>query len=219
MSDKSTLDDIRNELDTGDILLFHNDPSYHGLKDIFFTIFNKFISFFTHSRYTHSCIIVKDPNFGPKPLKGLYIFESSYEFFNDAEDGERKLGVELEDFDTFMESYQGDVYWRKLTTNRNTVFYETLKETHNVAHNRPYDVIPTDWLRAFVHMNKGNTQNTKRFWCSALVAFAYTKWGFLQKDTPWTLISPKQLGTEPQSSPLQFQKCTLAPEQLIRPAK
>ena len=113
-----------------------------------------------------------------------------------------------------MESYNdGEVYWRKLNCTRDNRFYEKLAEAHNVVHNRPYDVIPTDWLKAALHINKGNTQKKKTFWCSALVAYIYVCWGFLDNNTPWTLVSPKMLGTEsPDNYELKFDNCTLESE-------
>ena len=113
-----------------------------------------------------------------------------------------------------MESYNdGEVYWRKLNCTRDNRFYEKLAEAHNVVHNRPYDVIPTDWLKAAFHINKGATQKKKTFWCSALVAYIYVCWGFLDNNTPWTLVSPKMLGTEsPDNDELKFDNCTLESE-------
>ena len=45
-----------------------------------------------------------------------------------------------------------------------TKFYDTLKEIHNVAHNRPYDVMPLDWVKAyFKDYDSKNTQNKQDF--------------------------------------------------------
>ena len=69
--------------------------------------------------------------------------ESSYEKFVDTEDGEYKLGCELEDFDKVMEDYKkncGSVYWRKLNCDRDNNFYKNLTDAHSVLHNRPYDI-------------------------------------------------------------------------------
>ena len=53
----------------------------------------------TKSKYSHCAIIVRDPTFCAEEKKGLYVLESSYEKFVDSEDGEYKLGCELEEFD------------------------------------------------------------------------------------------------------------------------
>ena len=76
------------------MLLCHHIPVYDGWFNAAFSIFNTLIDYFTESRYDHSAIIVKDPPFLPKLEKGIYVLESSYESFPDAEDGEYKLAQE-----------------------------------------------------------------------------------------------------------------------------
>lgn len=170
----------------------------------------------TGSKYSHCAIIIKNPRFTCTKKTGLFILESSYENFPDVEDNEYKLGCELEDFDKVINTYKengGSVYWRKLHCDRNEDFYLKLAEAHSVLHNRPYDLVLTDWLKAAFHLNVGNTQNKKRFWCSALVAYVYTKLGFLNENTPWTIVSAKTFGTEqPDKYEMQYTNCTLDKE-------
>ena len=62
-------------------------------------------------------------------------------------------------------------------------------------------------------IKKGNNQNKKRFWCSALVAYVYVKFGFLDEKTPWNLITAKMFGTEEQKdNPIVFEDCSLDKE-------
>ena len=108
---------------TGDILLFHHKNDFHSLKSTFFSIFTDLIMWATRSKYSHCAIVIRDPKFNGKVKKGLYVLESSYENFEDAEDGELKLGCELEEFDKVMNAYRkhgGNVYWRKLNCIRKT---------------------------------------------------------------------------------------------------
>ena len=204
----------KSKFNTGDILLFHHKNDFSSIYNGVFSIFTDLIMYFTGSKYSHTAIIIKDPQFTSPPRKGLYVLESSWEDFPDVENNEYKLGVELEDFDKMIETYKdGDVYWRKLNCHRNKEFYEKLAEANSVVHNRPYDVIPTDWLKAALHINKGSIQRKKTFWCSALVAYIYTYLGFLPENTPWTLVSPKMLGTEtPDSHKLEFINCVVDKE-------
>ena len=204
----------KDQFNTGDILLFHHKNDFSNPGNAIFNIFTDLIMWATGSKYSHTAMIIRDPQFTSPPLKGLYILESSWENFPDVENKEYKLGVELEEFDKVMATYkEGQVYWRKLDCERNAEFYEKLAEANSVVHNRPYDVIPTDWIKAAFHINKGNTQKKKTFWCSALVAYIYTYLGFLPADTPWTLVSPKILGTEtPDKHKEIFQNCTVESE-------
>jgi len=200
--------------DTGDILLFHNNNNFSSWTSAFYSIFTNIITFFTQSKYSHIGIIIKDPQFTTPPKKGLYLLESSCENIPDSENNEYKIGVQLQELDTILNEYiNGQVYWRKLNCIRDKIFYTRLAEAHNTVHNRPYDVIPTDWLKAVLHINTGNIHRKKTFWCSALVAYIYVVWGFLKPETPWTLVSPKMLGTESNNKhEVEFINCTIDKE-------
>ena len=107
-----------------------------------------------------------------------------------------------------FKNYKGKIYVRKLTCNRNVDFYNKLEEAHSIVHNRTYDTNIIDWIKAAFDLNFGNTQRLNEFWCSAMVAFIYTKLGFLPEDTPWTLISPSDLSSH--SNNLYFYNCELS---------
>lgn len=203
-------------MDTGDILLFHHKNTWTSWLKASMSILANLIDFFTWSRYSHSAIIIKDPQFTSPPLKGLYVLQSSYEDFPDVENNEYKLGVELDTLEAVLKTWDGNIYWRQLNCTRDAEFYTTLGEAHSVVHNRPYDIIPTDWIKAGLDIHLGNVQKKKTFWCSALCAYIYTQLGFLPKDTPWSLITPKEFGSEKQSTPLIFTNCTLEKEILIK---
>ena len=42
-------------------------------------IISLLITYFTDSEYSHIGMIVRDPDFTEKPLKGIYLWQSSYE--------------------------------------------------------------------------------------------------------------------------------------------
>jgi len=194
---------------TGDILLYHPKCVINKWSDYLIWGMEKIIMTVTNSEYSHASIIIRDPQFTTPPMKGLYVLESNRENFPDAEDNEIKMGVELVHLEDVLKTYSGDIYWRKLTCTRDEHFYQTIADTHSVTHNRPYDLIPSDWCKAALRLNFGKTQRKKTFWCSALVSYIYTQLGFLPSDTPWTLISPKMLGTESGTTKLYFNNCTL----------
>ena len=56
--------------------------------------------------------------------------------------------------------------------------------------NKPYDINIFDFICG-LNLDIGNKQKTNEFFCSALVAFVYTKMGLLPENTEWTLWSPK----------------------------
>ena len=71
-----------------------------------------------------------------------------------------------------------------------------LNDAHSIVHNKPYDANPIDWFKSWLDLEVGDVHKETTFFCSALVAFFYTRLGILPEDTPWTLISPNELGTE-----------------------
>ena len=206
----------RNDFQTGDILLFHWKPICKTPYDCCLTCFGCLIKCFTKSRYTHSAMVIRDPSWRPD-LKGLYILESSLETFPDAEDNEKKFGVQLTDFDKMIDEFHGDVYWRKLNCNRDDDFYLRLLKAQSIVHNRKYDTIPIDYLKAGLNIKTGkHLQRKETFFCSSLVIYMYVCLGLLSQDLPWTVMSAKTLGTESQKNPVHFINCTVDKEILIK---
>ena len=108
-----------NTLNTGDLLLF-TSPSYIGM----------FIDYFTGSKYSHCGIIIKDPDFGPNEMKGVYILESTgLDHKKESEDNEIKFGVQLRKLEDTYKDYNGSIFHRKLICNRNKLFYDKSKKT------------------------------------------------------------------------------------------
>ena len=90
------------DLQTGDLLLFVSDSS-----NWFFRPFTKMISWGTHSNYTHVAMVLRDPIFSDiPPLKGLYIWESSWNGTPDPQDGKVKLGVQITPLQQILEEYK-----------------------------------------------------------------------------------------------------------------
>lgn len=206
----------KDELNTGDILLFHHENDCKTCYNCVFSCFTGLIEACTESKYSHVAIVIRDPQFTNPPMKGLYVLESSFEDFPDAEDHRYKFGVELEEFDKVIASAapHETIYWRKLVCVRDALFYEKLAETHKMVYDKPYDIYPKDWIDALFHKkNASNGHVTSRFFCSALVAFVYYQWGFLPYSVEWTLVTPKMLGTEsPDAYKLNFDGCVVNKE-------
>ena len=185
------------------------------IKDLLFNTMDSIITFFTKSKYTHSGIIIKNPIWRPD-LKGFYFLESNWEFYPDAEDHEVKIGVELVPLQKiFEDNRQNRLYYRKLECFRGSDFDEKLMKAQSIVHNRPYNMDLIDWIKAAFNIHVGNEKNKRRFWCSALCAFMYVQLGVLPNTLDWTIVSPKQLGTEVLSQSLAFQNCIMKSEVLL----
>ena len=168
-------------LETGDMLLFTNNSSF----------FSSLIKKFTHSEITHVGFVLKDPIFIHPSLKGYYVWESGKEEEPDPQDNKKKFGVQITPFREMYESYKknnGFIYVRHISKN-DKITNKKLAEIHQVVYDKPYDIVPTDWIEAYFKKDT-NPQKTNRFWCSALLGFIYTKLGILDKTTDWSILSP-----------------------------
>ena len=190
-------------LNTGDIILFHG--SY---------IISKIIEFLAGTEYSHCGIIIKDPWFTPEKLTGLYVLESGSEDIHDPENNSVKYDVQLTKLEYILKNYDGSLYIRKIDCIRNNFFYNQITLIHSNIHNLPYDFDPIDWIKAFFNIDIGNVEKKNTFWCSALLSYFFVELGFLDKNLPWTIISPKAFSHE--SKILHFINCKLENEVKIK---
>jgi hypothetical protein len=179
-------------LKTGDILLFDFEGS--GI----FGAFTSLIKYFTKSKFSHVAMVLKDPTFIHPSLKGYYIWESSWEGKPDPQDNKVKLGVQITPFDEIYNHYKennSSIYVRKVNCDPNLFNNETLKEIHDVVYDKPYDIVPKDWVEAITRKDP-DPQKTNRFWCSALIGYIYTKAGLLKEDTDWSVLRASDFSVE-----------------------
>ena len=66
---------------------------------------------------------------------------------------------------------------------------QKLESIHNVVYDKPYDIVPKDWIEAFFKRDS-QPQKTSRFWCAALVGYIYTQIGILKPETDWSILTP-----------------------------
>ena len=218
--DKMRFDLVNNDqFKTGDLLLFSHKDNFSSCCNCLFTCFTDLIKCCTNSKYSHSAIIILG-----KDLKKLgilldqpslnieryYVLQSSYEPFPDAENNMFKLGVEIVSMTALFNTYEGKIFWRQINCQRDDNFYRKFAEAHSVVHNRPYDLNILDWIRAAFKIEIGPTHRLDEFWCSALVAYVYTKLGFFDEDTNWTLVSPVMLSQ--YSNELKYKNCFISNE-------
>ena len=104
---------ITNQIDTlktGDLLLCDN------LEQKGLGLFGWLIKYGSQSDFSHIAMVVVNPDFTylDKPLKGVYVWQSGTAQIPDAEDGKRKIGVQLTPIIDFITTYKGKIYLRKL---------------------------------------------------------------------------------------------------------
>ena len=210
MSDTSSeikLDTFLETCQTGDILLYNSNYWYSRL-----------IEWGSGSKFSHISIILRDPTFINEKLTGLYILESSYEDIPDSNTGEKVWGVQIIPLDHVLEeykkSYVGNLYYRRLETEKGEDFYTKLKDCIKPTEGDKYDLNPLDWFKAEFQINIGNTRKENTFWCSALVGYVYCHMGFIDKDISWSILPPRKF-SHYENDRLTYSNCSLHPERLI----
>ena len=169
---------------TGDILLFDEHPTNCCMNFL-----DSCIKCCTQSSYSHSAFVLVDPPFGPK---GTFVWESSYHGTKDPQDDKVKFGVQLTPLSLYTKRYPGSV-----SIYRRTSSYEfsdkDIMRIHAKVYDKPYDIIPTDWIHALFHIPMHRRTDT--FYCSAFVSYILTQVGILSSDTDWTIVSPEDLSS------------------------
>ena len=174
------------DYNTGDIILF-SDTTF---------LPSKIIEKLSASPYSHVGMVLRDPVWINEKLVGLYLFESTgLTDIPEVESGELRQGVQIRPLQSVIDEYNGSVFWRKVNCNRDDQFNEKLSEAHKLAHAKPYDLNPWDWLRAMFGVKVGGMTD-KRFFCSALVAWICSRVGLLDSDTAWTIVRPCDLSEQ-----------------------
>ena len=185
--------DINNiQFKTGDIILFQ-DNNLNTILDYL----GYFIQYFTDSKYSHVGMVVKDPLIKGKTKEGLYFLESTgFDDMIDIDDHKTKFGVQIVPLIERLKASKSVCYYRELCTERTPQFIELYNKAYTIVKDKPYDVNPTDWCKAEFDLKKGKVQKTNTFFCSALASFLLVSLKLLPQDTDWTIMRPKDLGTE-----------------------
>jgi hypothetical protein len=177
-------------LNTGDILLCVGKP-----KNILLRSLDWIIKTATYSEYSHVAVVLRDPTFIHPSLKGLYIWESSWEGSKDPQDGQVKLGVQITPFFEFLSNFSGQLYVRRLLEGNKLITDERLNKIHEVVYKKPYDIHVKDWVEAWIQKDD-NPQKTNCFWCSALVSYILVGLEFLPDKTDWSIARPCDLSSQ-----------------------
>lgn len=179
-----------NNLKTGDLIFFT------GHTQGWLSSFSSLIEYTTHSNFSHIAVILKDPTFISPILKGTYVWQSSWEGKPDPQDGKIKLGVQITPLKEVLETFKNSkVIVRTINCPKDTFTDEKLNEIHKVVYDKPYDIVPKDWIEALLRKDD-KPQKTNRFWCSALVGYIYTKCGILRADTDWSIMRPNDFSLD-----------------------
>lgn len=186
----NNISDLLNTLDTGDLLLFNGQHFW----------FSSLIEYFTGSPWSHVGLVLKDPTYIDPKLSGIYLWESGEETIPDAEDNKVKFGVQIVPLEEKLKTYDGRICYRKLKNYNNLTDFHSVDEWKNKLetvfkniYNKTYDYNPIDLILCGlgICVKELNDRKSNSFFCSAMVSYVYTELGILDKNTNWSIISPK----------------------------
>lgn len=207
-----SVEDLLSKCQTGDLLLFNTRSHWYDFL----------IEKITQSKFSHVGMIVRDISCLDCSNVGICMLESGYEDFTDVVDNKQIYGVQLSNLREVINTYTnsngrtGYVYYRSLACARDATFYETTREKIEIVYDKPYDLLPQDWFKSAFDIQSGNEQRMRTFWCSALVAYMYDMYGFIKRQTPWTIIQPTQFSYYEGKQIDLLEHVKLEPEVLVK---
>ncbi len=176
-------ENVREELDTGDIVLFSGKG---GISE--------WIKGFTRSKWSHVGMVIKD-----KAWDMVLLWESTtLSNIDDLETGRKKKGVQLVALSERIDNYTGEVSVRRLITEKTPQMVEALKDLRNEIKERSYEESMIELIKSAYDGPLGqNTQDLSSLFCSELVAEAYMRMGLLPVGTlPSNEYTPKDFSSE-----------------------
>jgi hypothetical protein len=171
--------DIREDLNTGDIVLF----SGKGL-------ISNVIKRFTGSPWSHVGMVICSPEWNMKLL-----WESTtLSKLKDITSGEARQGVQLVPLSERIKTYEGEVGIRKLL-HTEPLNNQALIDLRAEVKGRPYEESKIELFKsAHDGFMGGNEEDLSSLFCSELVAEAYQRLGLITEDTPSNEFTPADFG-------------------------
>jgi hypothetical protein len=175
--------EIRNELNTGDIVLFSGKGRISGL-----------IKWFTKSIWSHVGMVIRS-----EELDMLLLWESTtLSKIKDIHSHTTKQGVQLVALSERMNTYDGSVGIRRLEDVCMTPLRtRALLEFRMEIKNRPYEENKLELLRSAYDGPLGhNEEDLSSIFCSEMVAEAYQRMGLLSEEVSSNEYTPADFGNE-----------------------
>jgi hypothetical protein len=180
-------------LKTGDILLCRGDSGDDMI--------DKIIEDFTHSPYIHAGIVIKDPWW--INLKGTFVYQSNRgpNGYPDVLNPNLIKGVTLNHIGDFLNGRKFVEVRRLSNIKWNNQDKDKFEKNFSNTYNKPYDMKICEWicvgissfLKCECFSNEIIPRETDTFWCSSLVAYIYSKMGWIDNHINWSSQTPYDL--------------------------
>lgn len=196
--------ELRNELDTGDIVLFSGKGHLSaGIK------------WFTGSGWSHVGMVLRKP-----ADDMIFLWESTtLSNLRDVEDGRAKRGVQLVLLSQRLQTYDGDIAIRRLIDVDRAAFKEPLEEFRGEVRDRPYEKSRLDLVRsAYTSWFDAGREDLSSLFCSELVAETYQRMGLLHEPPQGKASDnycPRDFASDGKHGDLRLLNGRLEPEQPV----
>lgn len=174
-------DDIRDSLQTGDLILFSGKgPISTGIK------------LFTASKWSHIGMVISIDGWD-----SMLLWEStSLSKIKDAIDGKAKQGVQTVLLSDRINGYEGDIALRRLIVKRTPEMVTTMREFRKSVKNRPYEESKIELIKSAYDsiFGSNNEEDLSSLFCSELVAEMYQRMGLLSEEKLSNEYTPSDFG-------------------------
>lgn len=182
MSRKSNYEEIRNSLQTGDIVLFSGNSTISNM-----------IKWFTKSRWSHVGVVI---SVGQWDIK-LLLESTTLSKIKDISSDDYIQGVQLIPLSEKIINHEGGVAIRRLVGERTLHTIASIVKFRNEIKNRPYEKSRLELIRsAFGNVFDNTKENLSSLFCSELAAELYQRTEWLPSDIPSNKFTPKSFSTE-----------------------
>jgi hypothetical protein len=171
----SKYEEIRSQLQTGDIVLFSGKGGMsEGIKWV------------TFCEWSHVGMVLRMPPDADPLADAVLLWESTNrDDLRDAVDGVVRRGVQLVLLSERVESYPGDIAIRQLSVHREPAMLEALSALRMKLRSRPFEQRKLELLRAVLDGPFDRLQSPEdlsSLFCSELIAEAYQAMGLLPDE-------------------------------------
>ncbi len=196
MAEQKKYNEIRDNLNTGDIVLFSGSSAFSLL-----------IKGYTRSAWSHVGMVMRIPDFDM-----VLLWEATtLADILDIDTGTATKGVQLVPLSQRMKTYKGDVSIRQLDCDRQNLDMEGLKAFRQDVKGKAYEKSEGELFKAAYDGWFGeNVEDFSSVFCSELVAGAYQSMGLLEDGQPANEYTPKDFSSDGQLA--LKQQATLKPE-------
>lgn len=194
--------DLRDNLDSGDILLFAGESR-----------FSRTIKRLTGSHWSHSALVARPHAGGP-----LLLWEATLDTdLADITTHEIASGVHLYDLEHWIKHYGGETAIRKLRVERTEAMRAALLAFYQEANGRPYERNRLELFRAVYDgpLGRNRKEDRSSFYCSELVAEAYQRMGLLPTLPNANEYTPHDFSSERKKPLPLLLGATLEQEMLV----